>query len=137
MSFKDRRNLICLFTFSFSFCSSRRSGSGLHWFIVWRIFGTIEVFDSVGTSTAFLQEVLKNKIEGYCVYNITRVQSEDSDRCGEFCAYFVFNRFANLDLDLYELLNDIFEEDTKVNEAIVLKFLHDLPTQGLHSLSLN
>ncbi len=67
--------------------------------------------------------MLKNRIEGHCVYNVTRVQGEDSDKCGEFCAYFVFNRFTNLDLDLEDLLNDLFDEDTTTNEKTVLQFL--------------
>ncbi len=90
-----------------------------------RIFGEVEVFDSVGTTTAFLKEVLENNIEGQCVYNVSRVQGEESDKCGEFCAYFIFNRFANLDLDLSELLNDIFEEDTATNEKNVVTFIRE------------
>ena len=109
----------------FIFFYSRRTGSGLHWFIVLRIFGEVEVFDSVGTTTAFLKEVLENNIEGQCVYNVSRVQGEESDKCGEFCAYFIFNRFANLDLDLSELLNDIFEEDTATNEKNVVTFIRE------------
>ena len=88
------------------------------------------MFDSVGTSEAFLNEILGKKIEGQCVFNRSRVQGQESDKCGEFCAYFILNRFANLDLDLSDLLNDIFEEDPKENEKNVVKFLNEFKSKS-------
>jgi len=49
-------------------------------------------------------------------------QSEISTSCGKFVLYFIFERLTNLDIPYFELLEEIFKENSSANEKIVEDF---------------
>ena len=103
-----------------------RTGSGIHWFVICRpTHSCIEIFDSIGTTARYLSNLDIYNI-GECEFNTTGVQPEFSDKCGEFCLFFIFMRYFNLDLNLSECLNDVFSEDREENEREVLNFLQTI-----------
>jgi hypothetical protein len=55
-------------------------------------------------------------------YDETAFQKEDSTSCGLFVLYYIFKRMFNLDLSFEEILDDIFEVDTNLNEQNVISF---------------
>jgi hypothetical protein len=55
-------------------------------------------------------------------FNETPFQKEDSDTCGLFTIYFVFERLHNFDLSFDEILEDIFDISCEVNENTVKNF---------------
>ena len=107
---------------------STKDGAGLHWFVVYQIYHTIEVFDSAGTDKLFLKKVL-DQFKGSCVCNTTRLQPPQSDKCGEFALFFVLNRVYNKDLDFSDLLNSLFSRDLLKNEKEVLDFIQEVKQQ--------
>ena len=73
-------------------------------------------------------EVLKSlKFHGVSniIFNLTQVQGNESESCGQFCLYFLLERLQNLDFGFHELMNEIFVNDVKKNEEQVQKFLSD------------
>ncbi len=90
-----------------------------------RTTGDFEVFDSLGSNERYIQQILKH-VKGTCEYNETAVQSKESKSCGQFCLYFVIQRYFNEDLDLEELLEDSFGTDCAKNEEVVLTFLKQI-----------
>jgi hypothetical protein len=58
--------------------------------------------------------------------NETAFQSDNSESCGLFVLYFLFERVHNFDLTFKVLLEDIFEENTSLNELKVIEFCKDL-----------
>ena len=81
-----------------------------------------EVFDSLGTSTSYIEETFKN-FKGYCSFNETPLQAKESRACGEFCLFYVIQRYFNEDLDLQEILEEWFSFNLHENEIIVKDFL--------------
>ena len=103
-----------------------KTGTGLHWFVIYRpTERCLEIFDSIGTSKKFVSN-LPLSYFGSCEYNTTAVQPKKSDKCGEYCLFFVCMRYFNLDLTFYELLNEIFVENEEVNEEEVVNFMKSL-----------
>lgn len=102
------------------------SGSGKHWFVILRSnIKKYELFDSLGLSDLKQTLIIQNchfNTE-YLKFNKTAVQSLTSSSCGQFCLYFIIKRLHNLDLSFSEILNEIFESDTDLNENNVLSFL--------------
>lgn len=101
------------------------SGSGQHWFIVFKPTARcIEVFDSLGSN----ENYIKDKIPPYAknvVTNVSAVQPINSTMCGEFCCFFIIHRMLNLDLSFFECCNAIFKNDNKINEKNVTFFLNN------------
>lgn len=113
----------------FIICNTADSNStGEHWFVLYRCSsGIIELFDSLG-----IQEDKKTKLKDLYFrhvkklkFNVTPVQSNESNLCGEYCIYFVYERLFNKDMKFYQLLNEIFTVDTTVNEKKVNAFLDE------------
>jgi len=106
------------------------SGSGLHWFCVFRYSSTIlEVFDSLGIDDVKKNVLQKSfQIRGIheIEFNLTQFQSNDSDSCGKFVLYFIVNRLHNLDHSFKDILNEIFEPNLSENEKKVEKFYLDV-----------
>ncbi len=87
-----------------------------------------ELFDSLGSSEEFIKTLFysnQNKAK-ICDFNVTKVQDEASVFCGQFCIYFIVQRLFNDDLDLTELLNEIFCENVAENEQSVQDFLSQI-----------
>ena len=137
----------------FCFCNTDvKSGTGKHWICFLKSHkDTIELFDSLGVDND-KYVLLKN----YCkfpvsklIFNETSFQDKTSDTCGKFVLYFAIERMHNLDLSFEEILHDIFEEKTKINEEKVVLFCDSLrlktpfcmsisgPSQGLKFIKLN
>ena len=122
-SLKIKKFCICNTDFS--------SGTGKHWFVLIRTSKNIvECFDSLGVSSE--KRLL---IEKYChfrgiselLYNETQFQQSDTNTCGLFCLYYIFERMHNLDLSFNELLEEIFDGQNKVlNETSVNEFCREL-----------
>ncbi len=103
------------------FLDSVASGSGVHWFVLHRRSSDLyEVFDSLGTTAAYVKKVLRRK--GFCDFNVTRLQSSSSKNCGKFCLYFIIERYFNLDLSYDELLLSAFSTNLEENENCIHNF---------------
>jgi hypothetical protein len=111
----------------FCICNTDTSAeSGQHWFcFIQNHSAEVECFDSLG-----INEEKKEKLMKYCSFrrtkelkfNITSFQSKDSDTCGLFTIYFLFERMHNLDLTFSDILEDIFDENEVQNELKVKEF---------------
>jgi hypothetical protein len=79
-----------------------------------------EVMDSLGLT----EEEVKLRLGriNQCAFNSERVQPETSTMCGAFCAYFVFCRLTNYDMDFEEIFSESFSKDLQKNEDIVSHF---------------
>lgn len=116
----------------FCICNTDVSnGSGKHWFSFLRNSkSSIECFDSLGVTAE-----KKLLLEKYChfvgisdiIYNETQFQDDNSDTCGLFTLYFIFERMHNLDMSFHDVLEDIFESEHKlINEEKVQQFCNHL-----------
>ncbi len=85
---------------------------------------TVEVFDALSTSEGYLRKHFS--YNGVYQYNSVPVQCTSSSKCGQFTLYFLINRLYNLDLELVDLINDIFVIDCEQNEEIVMQFFQQL-----------
>ncbi len=83
------------------------------------------MFDSLGASPLFLKESLL-KFRGTCHFNETPFQAKESVACGEFCLYFIIQRYFNEDLDLQELLEEYFSSNFNENEKRVKQFVSNI-----------
>ena len=115
---------------SFIICNTDlRSGPGKHWYCVVKLTTTIlECFDSLGIDNGkkmFIASQLRQKGIGRIKFNVTQVQSSDSDTCGWFVLYFLIQRYHNRDLSFDELMNDIFVLSQTENEKLVNTFAID------------
>lgn len=119
---KLRRFLICN--------TDRKDGPGVHWFAIIKTSkNVIEVFDSLGIDEVkcnFLKNNLHFNDVEEVFYNVTPVQSLTSTTCGQFVVYFIIERLSNQDLNFTELLNEIFELKTEVNESKVKSFFKNI-----------
>ena len=116
----------------FCICNTDSSeGTGIHWFCLLRNSKkSVECFDSLGISTE-KKNILISQCKFYGIdeleFNETQFQKNDSDTCGHFVIYFLFERMHNLDLSFDTLLSEIFEsEDTNLNENRVKLFCDNL-----------
>jgi len=121
----------CLKVTHFIVCNIDDSSKpGSHWYIVYRPnVNTLECFDSLGFSEEkkqFLIESFNFSAIKKLKCNITNLQPSNSQSCGKYCLYFIYNRFYNQDLSFHDLMNEIFEIDTSVNETIVNNFYEDV-----------
>lgn len=101
---------------------------GSHWVcVIKNDKNELELFDSLGNSqeklTLFLQycKIYKKSL----VYNITKVQSSDSDTCGKFVIYFAIKRLMNIDQSFHLVVNEIFDENANLNENFVANFFEE------------
>jgi hypothetical protein len=78
-----------------------------------------------------VDEIKLKNLKGECLafkgvknldFNETAFQKEDSDTCGLFTIYFVFERMHNFDLSYEEILEDIFDKSCEINEETVKDF---------------
>lgn len=115
----------------FIICNTANSDNqGKHWFIVYRSSkSVIECFDSLGI-TIEKQNVLKDNFQYPGIkklkFNYTQVQSNETNTCGQFCIFFIYQRLFNADLPFDELLNTIFSDDVSKNESEVETFVSNL-----------
>jgi hypothetical protein len=106
------------------------TGSGLHWFVLIRNskYG-IECFDSLGISSNKKEQLEKHcKFRGIkeLEFNETQFQLSDSDTCGLFAIFYIFQRMHNLDMSFEEILEDIFNDSKIKNEEIVQQFCSNI-----------
>lgn len=103
---------------------------GSHWICVLKNDqNEIELFDSLGIDSIKLQWFIshcKFATKKALRYNISQVQSFNSDTCGKFVIYFIVNRLLNVDKSYKFIVNDIFDENCIVNETLVCDFYKDL-----------
>ena len=105
---------------------SKESGIGEHWFVLFRnLQNAYELFDSLGIGSTKIKKIITN-FTGTCFFNETAVQSITSDLCGHFVVYVIIFRLFNWDQTFEELLNDLFTENTSINEKEVLNFVTKL-----------
>jgi hypothetical protein len=70
--------------------TDRLSGSGQHWYLVARLEGKLELFDSLGVSEETVEERLRPLLRGprrACYFNTEAVQPPDSKNCGWYACY--------------------------------------------------
>ena len=105
---------------------SKEKDKGTHWISIHRqIDGLIEIFDSLG-----FDQRKRSLYESHLPFlhfetNITPVQCQDSSLCGQFCLFYVVERFLHFDECLTEFLNDRFSQDCASNERKVTQFCHE------------
>lgn len=87
-----------------------------------------ELLDSLGTSQAYVTSHVPFK--GSCQFNESKLQSDKSNSCGEFCLYYIVHRLHNLDLTFQEFMDDFFSLDTEVNETNVQNFVKTVLQDG-------
>ena len=59
-------------------------------------------------------------------YNETSFQSDNSESCGLFVIYFIWQRMFNLDLSFDQILEESFSADNGLNELKVKEFCQNL-----------
>ena len=105
------------------------TGPGKHWYCIVKLSSTIlQCFDSLGidnTKKNFIVSNLKQKGIEQIKFNVTQVQSSESDTCGLFVLYFLIQRYHNKDLSFNELMNEIFVLSQTENEKLVNNFALD------------
>ena len=105
------------------------TGPGKHWYCIVKLSSTIlQCFDSLGidnTKKNFIVSNLKQKGIEQIKFNVTQVQSSESDTCGLFVLYFLIQRYHNKDLSFNELMNEIFVLSQTENEKLVNSFALD------------
>ena len=105
------------------------TGPGKHWYCIVKLSSTIlQCFDSLGidnTKKNFIVSNLKQKGIEQIKFNVTQVQSSESDTCGLFVLYFLIQRYHNKDLSFNELMNEIFVSSQTENEKLVNSFALD------------
>ena len=105
------------------------TGRGKHWYCIVKLSSTIlQCFDSLGidnTKKNFIVSNLRQKGIQQIKFNVTQVQSSESDTCGLFVLYFLIQRYHNKDLSFNELMNEIFVFSQTENEKLVNSFALD------------
>ena len=105
------------------------TGPGKHWYCIAKLSSTIlQCFDSLGidnTKKNFILSNLRQKGIEQIKFNVTQVQSSESDTCGLFVLYFLIQRYHNKDLSFNELMNEIFVFSQTENEKLVNSFALD------------
>ena len=98
-------------------------------FVTYIFSSRLEVFDSLSVDAEKL-----NNLKIYCrlkgiktiKYNETPFQLENSESCGLFVIYFIWQRMFNLDLSFDEILEESFFSDNHLNEIKVKEFCEKL-----------
>ena len=75
-------------------------GTGLHWYLIFRLENSYEMFDSLGLTEQKVKERLGDVDR--CYFNESAVQSDTSSSCGSFCKYFAKARVSNFDERFHE-----------------------------------
>ena len=106
---------------------SKSNEIGSHWIsFIKSEKKTIEIFDSLGTKIDYLRPFLKFKGNPTILYNDCAFQSVTSNTCGYFAITFLIERSFNLDLKFQELLAEVFNKNSEINEKIVVDFCNNL-----------
>ena len=109
------------------------SGAGIHWFFIFKSSkSTIEVFDSLGVDSE-KEKVIKTyfKFQGIksIQFNESVFQNQQSNTCGLYVIYFIWQRMFNLDLSFDDILEEIFNHETDLNELKVKQFCEKLKSR--------
>ena len=109
-------------------CNTSKSNEvGTHWIsFIKSEKKTIEIFDSLGTKIDILRPFLKFRGNPKILYNDCAFQSFTSNTCGYFALTFLIERSFNLDLKYKQVLAEIFDIDSTINEKIVVEFCKNL-----------
>ncbi len=100
----------------------------MHWFVLHRKEKTYhELFDSLGSTATFVRKYFQNQ-KGLFDFNVTRFQSNESVKCGQFCVFFIVERYFNQDIEFADLLEEIFTENVEENEKRVEDFFSQYVT---------
>ena len=122
-NFPQKLNERCCFISN----TSKSNEIGSHWIsFIKSEKKTIEIFDSLGTKIEYLRPFLKFKGNPTILYNDCAFQSVTSNTCGYFAITFLIERSFNLDLKFQELLAEVFNKNSEVNEKIVVNFCNNL-----------
>ena len=92
----------------------------------------MEIFDSLAIDNNKLETLKKTlKFRGLKTIHINEdsFQKEDSDSCGLFVIYYIWQRMHNLDLTFDEVLEQSFTTDKTINEEKVKQFCSWLEEQ--------
>lgn len=101
------------------------TGPGIHWYCVVRIHDVLECFDSLSVSSekkTFIQSNFNYKGVKYIIYNSTQLQPLESSLCGQYCLFYLHERYHNLDVDFSTLINEALSENVTTNDHIVSQF---------------
>lgn len=99
---------------------------GSHWLALVRLSQKdFDLFDSQGVKFENLKPFLKFKNASFN-FNSEAFQMSSTNSCGLFASYFIIHRLMNLDLNMQELLSEIFESNKEDNEKKVAKFFRKL-----------
>ena len=94
---------------------------------------TLEIFDSLGVDNTKL-DTLKKYLKFKGIKNIhineTAVQQENSDSCGLFVVYYIWQRMYNLDLSFDEILEQSFTIEKESNEENVKQFCEQIEKES-------
>ena len=122
-NFPQKLNERCCFISN----TSKSNEIGSHWIsFIKSEKKTIEIFDSLGTKIEYLRPFLKFKGNPTILYNDCAFQSVTSNTCGYFAITFLIERSFNLDLKFQEVLAEVFNKNSEVNEKIVVNFCNNL-----------
>lgn len=101
------------------------SQPGQHWFCLLKYKQNVyEIFDSLGI-TEEKETIIKSfiKIKNAKFYfNVTQLQSLETNTCGLFVLYFIVNRLFNFDLKFNFFLNEYFLDNVNTNEQLIEEF---------------
>ena len=116
----------------FLICNTDLStGPGKHWFCIVRTSkDTLECFDSLGIDqekkTFLFHHYRNSQVIKEIKINVDGVQSLNSDTCGQFVVFFIFERLHNRDLSFDDLFNECFSSDIEANEQIIKTFFSEM-----------
>ena len=122
-NFPQKLNERCCFISN----TSKSNEIGSHWIsFIKSEKKTIKIFDSLGTKIDYLRPFLKFKGNSTILYNDCAFQSVTSNTCGYFAITFLIEQSFNLDLKFQELLAEVFNKNSEINEKIVEDFCNNL-----------
>ena len=93
-----------------------------HWLLIMQPnIKCVEIFDSLGGNGRSLKRL--RRYSSVVLFNETRVQGPDSQKCGLFCVYVAYWRLLNIDQTFSEAMADIFTTNFAKNDNIVADFM--------------
>jgi len=102
---------------------------GSHWIIFCRrLANNYEVFNSLGSDNLdYITPFLKLNRRARISFNKEAVQDTESKFCGYFSLYFIIFRSLNYDMNMQDVLEDIFSSNDLIkNDETVKKFCLNL-----------